>query len=828
MKRQEDAKAVRIVEGVLPFSKDRTVGFKEVCNGISEKMAKTNPAYEKRYVHVSFREEKFRQNSVGSGNHTKNVVKQGKRGMNMQDKLYHLMDWPRIEAVVYSEENHPKGILGPHPVKGGILIQGFFPGAKNAAVRVAGKRKEYPMVMEDEAGFYAVLIPGKTVPEYEFLVDGGVKQDPYRFAGRITAEDEARFCAGIHYSVYEKLGAHPMTVDGVEGTQFAVWAPGAIRVSVVGDFNSWDGRVNPMEFHERSGIYELFVPEVKPGDLYKYELKRKGGTVCLRQDPYGYGFEVRPCNGSIVSDVTRYLWKDASFRAKRKEKADTSKEAVTICEINLDSFSRNADGTTADYSRMAPKIADYAKNMGFSYVELLPIMEYPDDQSLGYQTTGYYAPTSRYGTPEAFMSFVDTLHQAGVGVIMDWTPAHFSAQEEGMAHFDGTCLFEHLNPKQGIHPIWGTCVYNYGRPQVKNFLIANALFWSKIYHIDGIRMDGISSILRLDYGRAEGQWVPNIYGSGENLEGIEFLKHLNSVYKREFPENILIVEEETDWAQTTGEVSDSCLGFDYKWNVHFTDDLVRYLSLPLDSACRKARQNDLTLSVWYNYMDRFVLSLSRGESVYRAGRLLEQMPGNDREKRAGLRVGYGFMMTHPGKKLINSEEVFDDTYFRELLKLYNTQPALYEMDYLADGFEWINNMESERNIISYLRKTDDLQKTLLVVCNFSNVSYTGYRVGVPYSGKYKEIFNSDAAAYGGDGAVNPRVKMSSKVECDERENSITIQVPALGMCVFRYSRTVEKVVDNPTARKKVKAVPKKRNLKEELEKKVNEKLVPQK
>lgn len=739
----------------------------------------------------------------------------------MQDELYHLMDWPRIEAVVYSEENHPKGIMGPHMVKGGILIQGFFPGAEKAAVKVTSKEKKYNMKKEDEAGFFSVLIPGKTIPEYTFLVDGVEKQDPYRFPSLFTKDDEARFCAGIHYSIYEKLGAHPMSIDGVEGTHFALWAPNAVRVSVVGDFNCWDGRVNQMELLENSGIFELFVPGVKEGDIYKYELKLKGGTVCLRQDPYGNGFEVRPCNGSVVRNLLNYSWNDTSYRKKHKKNTDTTKEAVAIGEINLKVWSTKEDGGVLTYREMAPLVSEYAKNMRFTHVELLPFMEYPDDESYGYQTSGYYAPTSRYGTPEDFMFFIDALHQLGIGVIMDWTPAHFAKEEEGMVHFDGTCLYEHYNPKQGIHPLWGTCIYNYGRPQVKNFLIANAFFWTKMYHIDGIRMDGVSPILRLDYCRDDGQWVPNIYGSNENLEGIEFLKHLNSIYKKHFPENLLIIEEGTNWIQTTGEVSDTCLGFDYKWNLHFTNDLVRYLSV--EPAERSAYHNDLTLSMWYNYMDRFILSLSRDDTVYTRDRLLDKMPGVEKKKRANLRVGYGFMMTHPGKKLISSEEIFDEGYFRELIKLYRSQPALYEMDYVTDGFEWINHMEAEKNIVVYLRKTEDPLQTLLVVCNFSEAVYDAYPIGVPYQGKYKEIFNSDAEAFGGAGNVNPRVKMSGKTECDERQDSISIKVPALGMCVFSYSKAVENVVDNKTAKNKTKAVGKKTNLKEVLEKKVNEK-----
>lgn len=718
----------------------------------------------------------------------------------MTDKLYALMDWPRIEAVVYAEENHPRSILGPHLVKGGVLIQGFFPEGEKVAVKVANKKKNYVMKQEDEAGFFSALIPGKTIPDYVYEVDGKIVEDPYRFPKVLTKDDEAQFCAGIHYNIYDKLGAHPMTIDGVDGVYFAVWAPNALRVSVVGDFNRWDGRLHPMEFLESSGIYELFIPGVKVGALYKFELKLKGGLVCLRQDPYGLQQENPPQNASIVCDLNAYSWKDSSYVKNHKKDVDTDGQALAICEINLKDWAEKEEGIQKNYKELGAEIAEYAKNMGFTHVELMPIMEYANKESLGYQTSSYYAPTGRYGNAEDFMQFVDCIHGAGVGVIMDWTPAHFAGIEEGLANFDGTSLYEHLDPRQGVHPVWGTCIFNYGRPQVKNFLIGNALFWSKVYHIDGIRMDGVSSLLYLDYCRPEGQWVPNMYGSNENLDGIEFLKHLNSIYKKKMPENLLIIEETTNWTQTTGEVGESCLGFDYKWNLHFTNDIVSYLSC--DPLFRKGSHDNLTLSMWYNYMDRFILSLSRDEVVYEKDRLLNKMPGEEKDKIANLKVGYGFMMTHPGKKLFHSDEIFDEVYFKDLLELYRTQPALYAMDYVTDGFEWINFMDSERNIVTYLRKTEDPLQTLLVVCNFSNVQYDQYQVGVPYSGKYKEIFNSDAAVYGGENFVNPRVKMSRKEECDERENSIKIKVPALGISVFLYSRAVEKIVDNQTAKKK--------------------------
>ena len=763
----------------------------------------------------------------------------------MEEKLYELMDWREIEAVVYSEEKNPGKILGPKVTEDGILIQCFFPGKD--AVRIRAGRKIYEMVQEDEAGYFAVLIPGKQIPDYVYLIeeDGEEKayRDPYACPGQITEEDEKRFIHGIHYQIYEKLGAHPAVINGVQGVSFAVWAPNAARVSVVGDFNSWDGRCHQMNFLEKSGIFELFIPDVKPGDLYKYELKLKNGLTYLKADPYANAAELRPNTASVVTDLSGFAWNDRVWMKGRKkfQKAD---QPMFVYEMHLGSWRKPEDGREFyNYRELAPMIGEYIKEMGYTHVELMPIMEHPFDASWGYQVTGYYAPTSRYGTPEDFMFFVDYLHQQGIGVILDWVPAHFPRDAHGLASFDGTCLYEHLDPRQGAHPHWGTLIYNYGRPQVSNFLIASAMFWADKFHADGIRMDAVASMLYLDYGKQDGEWVANIYGGNENLEAVEMLKHLNSMFKKMYPDVLLIAEESTAWPKVTGDVKEDGLGFDYKWNMGWMNDFTGYMRQ--DPVCRGAHHGELTFSMVYAYSEQFLLSLSHDEVVHGKGSLFGKMPGTEEEKFANLRAMLGFMAVHPGKKLLFMGQEFGQVrewaedraldwelleekphdrmkaYTKALIALYKEYPALYRMDYDPRGFSWINLLEWEKNILTFLRKTRNREETLLVICNFSALTYEGYQVGVPWSGKYKEIFNSDARAFGGSGAVNPRVKIARKEEWDELPYSVKVKVPPLGIAIFSYSRAVEKAVDNKTAkRKKKETVSPGKNLKKELEEKM--------
>lgn len=739
-------------------------------------------------------------------------------GNCMSDKLYEMMDWPEIEAVVYSEENAPKKILGAKITEEGTVIQCFFPDRKNVKVKNMSNGKIYSMVMEDEAGYFAVLLPEKTVPEYVFLVEeeDGIHtyHDPYIFPSLITMEDEQKFINGICYDIYEKLGAHPMTINGIKGVYFAVWAPNAMRVSVVGDFNHWDGRMHQMNLLPVSGIFELFIPEVSVGDIYKYELKLRDGLTYLKADPYGNAAELRPANASVVADLTSYQWKDKTWMKGRK-KIHQQDQPMFVYEMHLGSWKKPEDGREFyNYREIAPLLVDYVKEMGYTHVELMPVMEHPFDASWGYQVTGYYAPTSRYGSPEDFMFFVDTLHNAGIGIILDWVPAHFPRDTFGLASFDGTCLYEHLDPRQGAHPHWGTLIYNYGRPQVKNFLIANALFWADKFHADGIRFDAVASMLYLDYGKNEGEWIPNMYGGNENLDAVEFLKHLNSIFKKKYPDALLIAEESTAWPQVTGSVEEDGLGFDYKWNMGWMNDFISYMSN--DPYFRGSHHNELTFSMIYAYSEKFMLSLSHDEVVHGKASLLGKMPGDMEKKFANLRASMGFFMTHPGKKLLfmgqefaqlhewaeNKQLDWEDLknplhkkmrdFMKKLISVYKEYPALYAKDYDPEGFEWINCVDWEKSIISFLRKTDKMEDTVIVVCNFSDVDYPVHKVGVPYAGKYKEILNSDATDFGGLGMVNPRVKIARKEEWDDRPYSIKMKLAPLSVSIFSYTKTEKK------------------------------------
>ncbi|SHN01683.1 1,4-alpha-glucan branching enzyme [Anaerosporobacter mobilis DSM 15930] len=759
----------------------------------------------------------------------------------MNDILYNLCDWAEIEAIVYSEHDNPHTILGAHVVEEGILFNIFIPTAASVVLHMTKTGKEYTMEIADEAGFFSVLVNGKRIPEYTYVVtyDNGDKQeivDPYRFDPVIDGMDLKLFTSGIHYDIYNKLGAHPMEIDGVCGVLFGVWAPNAIRVSVVGDFNLWDGRRHPMRRLGDSGVFELFIPGLHCGELYKYEVKVNSQCVMLKADPYGYASELRPATASIIYDINSYQWKDQNFIAKREDR-DYKEEPMLIYEVHLGSFKKpeDEDRTFYNYRELAVMIADFVKEMGYTHVELMPIMEHPLDASWGYQVTGYYAATARYGTPEDFMYFVEYMHMHNIGVILDWVPAHFPRDTFGLANFDGTCLYEHHDPRQGSHPHWGTLIYNYGRPEVANFLIANALFWAEKYHIDGIRMDAVASMLYLDYGKNHGEWVANIYGGHENLEAVEFLHNLSKVFRKKHKGVLLIAEESTAWEKVTGDVEDGGLGFDLKWNMGWMNDFVNYIKC--DPLFRKGHHGELTFSMIYAYSENFVLVLSHDEVVHGKGSMINKMPGSHDQKFANLRVTYGYMMAHPGKKLLfMGQDIaqFDEwnenesiqwnlleydshremkDYVKALNRLYKDYPALYRMDFTSEGFEWINSLDADKSTISFLRKTEKEEETLLIICNFTPVVYENFKVGVPFKGKYKETFNSDKETFGGKGYVNPRLKYSKKDECDGRENSIQITVPPLGISVFTCTPVVEvkpdKLMEKTSASTKTTKVEKK-------------------
>lgn len=743
----------------------------------------------------------------------------------MDETIYQLMNWPKIEALVYSEEDQPYQVLGPQKTSKGILVNAYMPTAKSIELILLEKEKKnsYVMEMVDEQGFYSVLLPGKKIPKYKFSViydNDTTKEvyDPYSFELSFTEQDENLFNHGVHYDIYQKLGAHVCNKNGVLGVNFAVWAPNALRVSVVGDFNLWDGRRHPMQRHDASGVFELFLPELEPGLYYKYEIKLKNGMVMLKSDPYANFAQLRPDTASIVYDINQYQWQDEEYIARRKSLKST-KQPMSIYEVHLSTFRKPEpvenvlpENQVYNYRELAPMLATYVKDMGYTHIEIMPIMEYPYDGSWGYQVTGYYAPTSRYGTPDDFMYFVDYMHKKGIGVILDWVPAHFPKDAHGLACFDGTCLYEHQDPRQGTHPHWGTLIYNYGRPQVSNFLIANALFWLKQYHIDGIRVDAVASMLYLDYGKENGEWIPNMYGGHENLEAMELLKHMNSIIQKQGDGTFMIAEESTAWPRVSRPVEEDGLGFHYKWNMGWMNDILDYMKC--DPLFRKGRQNELTFSMVYAYSENFILVLSHDEVVHGKCSLLNKMPGDDSQKFANLRALYGLMYTHPGKKLLFMGQEFGmrlewneatqiqwtlledknhaalQKYVKDFNHFYTSNQALYELDYSIEGFEWIDTLDCDRSIIIFLRKSESGQ-TLLVVCNFTPNVYKDYRVGVPFEGKYKEVLNSDKVIYGGSGNVNPRLKASKAIPMHERENSISITVPPMGISIFQCTYAVK-------------------------------------
>ncbi len=736
-----------------------------------------------------------------------------REGVNVM-KLLDIMNWAMIDSVLCSECDNPREILGPHVRKEGLLIQCFFPDA----VKVSVKIKEKLTVMEkiNEVGFFACLLLRKRVPDYTYIIeyaDSTVieQKDVYAYPAKesVFSEDELKkFHAGINYNVYEKLGAHQITIGDTTGVYFAVWAPMAQRVSVVGDFNFWDGRRHQMQRLGEYGVHEIFIPDLPLGSLYKYEIKTRDGGLLLKSDPYANYAELRPNNASVVANIEGYSWDDAEWMTKRK--SVTKNEPMNVYEVHLGSWKKPEDDREFyTYKELAKPLCSYVKSMGYTHIELMPVMEHPFDGSWGYQVTGYYAPTSRYGTPEEFMYFIDYMHKNNIGVILDWVPAHFPKDEFGLACFDGTCLYEHRDPRQGEHPHWGTLIYNYARPEVSNFLIANTVFWADKYHVDGFRVDAVASMLYLDYGKEYGEWVPNIYGGNENLDAIEFFKHMNSILKKRNDGLLLIAEESTAWPQITTPVDDGGLGFDYKWNMGWMNDFLKYMQI--DPYFRHGSYNLLTFSMIYAYSEDFILTFSHDEVVHGKATLLGKMPGDTLEKKAAnLRAAYAFMMTHPGKKLLfmgqelgQLDEWYEKTsveweltqydihadmqkFVKALNKLYLSEKALYDKDFSSDGFEWINCISADKNILVFLRKTDNVEDTLLVVCNFAPVLHEDYQIGVPYEGKYKEIFNTESKAYGGSGETNPRFKVSKKEECDGREDSIKIKVAPMSVSVLNY------------------------------------------
>ena len=762
----------------------------------------------------------------------------------MNKRLEDWVNWILYDELKNGVINAPKHLLGNHVYGDGQVITVYRPYAeKVCVVSPTGKnREEMECLAEGFYGFYSAKKKYKgTKYRIETTYQDGttvVTADAYAFDSQITEFDTYLFAEGKHYDVYEKFGAHPMTIDGVKGTYFAVWAPHARRVSVVGDFNMWDGALNPMQMMQTSGIYELFIPDVAPGAVYKYQILTRDGEILYKADPYGNQCQVRPDNANVVADLTGYKWKDTDWIENRKQQTRETelKKPMAIYECHLGSWKKkieDSDFGFYTYRELAKMLCDYVKKMGYTHVELMGIAEYPFDGSWGYQVTNYYAPTSRYGSPEDFMYFVDHMHENGIGVILDWVPAHFPRDAHGLGRFDGMPLYEHPDPRRGEHPDWGTYIFDFGRNEVSNFLTANALFWVEKFHVDALRVDAVASMLYLDYGKQDGQWLPNKDGGNENYDAIELLRKINTVMEERNPGAFLIAEESTAWAGVTAPASMKGLGFLYKWNMGWMNDFLEYMKM--DPYFRSFNHNRLTFSLSYTYAENYVLVISHDEVVHLKCSMLNKMPGTEMDKFANLRTAYGFMYGHPGKKLLFMGQEFgqlrewsearsldwfllDQPLHKKMQKwvadlnhMYTTYDACYYNDNNQMGFEWTKVDDANTSIIAFVRRGKTVKDQLLFVCNFVPVERKDYWIGVPCLTEYEEIINSDAKIYGGSGTKNGKVKAFEE-KCDRMPYAISIDIAPLSMMVFRYDYVDKKqaVVDAPaTAAIEKKPEPKK-------------------
>ena len=629
----------------------------------------------------------------------------------------------------------------------------------------------------------------------------------------ITEADAYLFAQGTHYEIYEKMGAHEAEIDGQKGVYFAVWAPNAKYVNVIGSFNNWDIFKDNMDRISEGGIFALFIPGAKIGDMYKYVITTSDDRKLYKADPYGNYSQLRPDNASIVTDLSGFKWTDTVWQTEKQTK-DVLKQPMAIYECHIGSWMKHPVSDPEketgfyNYREFADRFVEYCKDMKYTHVELMGIAEHPFDGSWGYQVTGYYAPTSRYGTPEDFMYLVNTLHKHHIGVILDWVPAHFPKDEFGLANFDGTCLYEHPDTRRGEHPDWGTKIFHYGRHEVSNFLIANAMFWVNKFHIDGLRVDAVASMLYLDYGRENGQWLPNEFGNNKNLDAIEFFRHLNSMMKKKYPGTMMIAEESTAWPLVTGDPKEGGLGFTFKWNMGWMHDFCSYMSL--DPIFRKDNHYKLTFAMSYNESENYILPLSHDEVVHLKCSMLNKMPGFYKDKFANLRVGYTYMFTHCGKKLLFMGQDFGQDcewseerelewhyledkehssmkyYTQKLLEIYNKYPCLSENDNNWKSFEWINADDKDRSIYSYVRKSENGRNNILVVLNMTPMERKDYQIGVDKKKKYKLLLNSDDVDFGGNGGTIPKEITAKAVKCDNKPYSLTFDLPAYGAALFLF------------------------------------------
>jgi 1,4-alpha-glucan branching enzyme len=724
--------------------------------------------------------------------------------------------YSQVNAVVTGRHSDPFAFLGPHPVDAGCAVRFFLPWAQEARIYLQQPASDNvavptPKIVEAsklryEGFFEAILPPAETnapgpsaykIHCRTYFGESFEIYDPYAFPCVLTEFDLYLMGEGRHYDTYQKLGAHLITLEGIQGVHFAVWAPSAKRVSVVGDFNRWDGRVHPMRSRGSTGIWEIFIPEIAEGAIYKFEIIGPDGSMLpLKADPYALRSELRPNTGSIVANLETYRWNDANWLAQRSTK-NWFQSPVSIYEVHLGSWRRVPE----DHNRW------------LSYRELgdqlLPIMEHPYDGSWGYQTLGYFAATSRYGSPQDFMEFVDRCHQAGIGVILDWTPAHFPRDAHGLAQFDGSHLYEHADPRQGAHPDWGTLVYNYGRNEVQNYLISNALFWLDKYHIDGLRVDAVASMLYLDYSRTPGEWIPNQFGGRENLYAIEFLKRMNEVAHGKFPGILTIAEESTAWPAVSRPTYLGGLGFSFKWNMGWMNDTLKYFSL--DPIHRKYEHNKITFSMLYAFTENFVLPFSHDEVVHGKNSLLHKMPGDLWQQFANLRLLYGYHYAHPGKKLLFMGQELAQRHewsearsldwhllqwdshrgvqnlVRDLNHLYSSEPALHQVEFDWHGFEWIDANDADNSVLSFMRRGKNSEDLIVVVLNATPVVREGYRLGVPQPGYYREILNTDAAHYGGSNIGNAGGQQASDHPAQGHSHSLVLTLPPLAAVFLKWA-----------------------------------------
>jgi 1,4-alpha-glucan branching enzyme len=718
-----------------------------------------------------------------------------------------------IERIVRGEHPNPFGVLGLHRVRlvrgDRLVLRAFLPWATEAEV-VGRNGEAVPMQRVHEAGFFEALIRDAERFEYTLRVrDGGEEshefQDPYAFGSTFGDLDLHLMGEGTDLRLHRKLGAHRVTVAGVSGVRFGVWAPNAERVSVVGEFNSWDGRTHVMRLHPGIGVWEIFIPGMDTGTIYKYEVKPKHAPPFLKADPVGFRSEVRPATASIVHDIDSFQWTDSEWMEARP-RLDHAHSPVLTYEVHLGSWKWNGDRPLT-YREAAVELTAYVKEMGFTHVEFLPVMEHPYDPSWGYQVTGYFAPTSRFGSPDDFKYLVNELHRAGIGVILDWVPAHFPRDAAGLRRFDGTPLYEHEDPRKGEHPDWGTMIFNYGRTEVRNYLLSNALFWLDEYHIDGLRVDAVASMLYLDYSRQDGQWLPNRYGGRENLEAIDFLRQLNRIVREQHPGSLMIAEESTAWPGVTQVPDYGGLGFHFKWNMGWMNDFLRFIEH--DSVYRKYHFGLLTFSLMYAFSERFVLPFSHDEVVHGKRSLLDKMPGDAWQKFANMRLALGFMWAHPGKQLIFmgieigqwsewSEARPLDWYLlewpthrglqlwvRDLNRLYTAERAFWERDDTYEGFEWIDFHDVENTVAAFVRRGRGSDEELVVVCNFTPIPRFQYRIGVVEEGLYRELLNSDSEIYGGSNVGNEGLVATHPTPSHGRPHSLLLTLPPLGILILK-------------------------------------------